>query len=320
MTKYGGDASFYLRAQKVGDAPVWTLTIMSSPMLQSWGLWLSEKMADIVGSADLDKLDEATKLQFRAAKSAKDKLDACRANPVYDPVSKAGEIQAKDAGYTLKEGQLTYELTGNKAAGLKDFVGKATAVNGYMKVKGKIEVVRFNAQVNNTLDLFVMSQCPFGKRAENALVDYLKKNVVPDSLKPAIKLHFIFYKKTDGGKTVYTSLHGENEITENLVQMVIRDKYPNVLWDYIGKRNASETPWDQIAAEVGLDRTALEDIQAQIKANRDSMIESEFKFAESMGVLDGSPTWVWEGMQTWDIAQIPSFKGINVSSSRCQGV
>ena len=320
LAKYGGDAAFYLRAQKINDAPVWSLTIMNSSLMQSWGFWLSEKMADMVGSADLDKLDEHTKQDLRAAKSAKDKLDSCRANPTYDPISKAGEIQAKDGGFALKVDQLAYELTGDKTAGLKDFAGKPTVITGYMKVKGKIEVIRSNPQTKNELNLFVMSLCPFGKRAENALVDFLAKSTAPESDRPKINLRFIFYKKVDNGKTVYTSLHGENEIKENLVQMVIRDRYPKSLWSYLAKRNASETPWDQLAATVGLDRAAIEDIQARIAKDRDSMISNEFAFAESLGVLDGSPTWIWEGMQTWDVTQVPAFKGMVLSTNKCQGV
>jgi predicted DsbA family dithiol-disulfide isomerase len=81
-------------------------------------------------------------------------------------------------------------------------------------------------------ELFVMSFCPYGVQAENAMgpvVDLL-------GTKSDIKVRFI---ATVNGDTVdaVKSLHGLAEAKEDLRQLCIMKMYPDIYWDYLNLMN-----------------------------------------------------------------------------------
>ena len=315
----GGDVYFQARVKKSPTGVDWLLTVPSASVLDAWGDWLSDRMADIVSSLDLDKPSEQAKKDVLAAKAAKVKLDQARANPVYDPVAWAGEVDAKDGVVSLKYNLLAFKLVGGKAAGVAALVGKRVVIAGYMKTKGEIEVTGFSLQRPNTLDLFVMSLCPYGKAAETALIKFLSSSSFPAESKPKLDIHYIIYKKQDGDKTYFTSLHGEEEVVEDLVQIVIRDEYPTHLWNYLLKRAQSADSWDKVAADSGIDQAGIDLVRTKVTTNRDALIENEFNYGQDRQVTDGSPTYLWEGIRTRNPEQIQAFNGLSLGKQSCGG-
>jgi len=83
--------------------------------------------------------------------------------------------------------------------------------------------------IANRLDVFVMSDCPFGKAA----MKYLSENKI--NQKYEIQVHYIVNKNPKGknGRYLpYRSLHGESEFFENLRQICVQNQAPDFYWAY----------------------------------------------------------------------------------------
>jgi glutaredoxin len=83
-----------------------------------------------------------------------------------------------------------------------------------------------------TVDLYVMSFCPYGTQAETAM------GPVVDLLKSKADIR-IRYLTTISGTTVdsVTSLHGPAEAKEDLRQICINKYYPEQYWSYVNAFN-----------------------------------------------------------------------------------
>jgi hypothetical protein len=106
----------------------------------------------------------------------------------------------------------------------------------------------------NTVELFVMSQCPFGVLAENSLLDAEKNKLLPEGVK--VEIHYIgdAVKDEKGGLT-FSSLHGQAEWEENARQLFIAKKFPDKFNAYLLERNKEVTSpdWQKAAKAAGLD-------------------------------------------------------------------
>ena len=83
-----------------------------------------------------------------------------------------------------------------------------------------------------TLELFVMSYCPFGVQAEEKIIPIVKE--FGDKID--FKLQFIAQEKEEPSAqdiTPFTSLHGYPEVAENIRQLLIAQEYPDRYLDYI---------------------------------------------------------------------------------------
>jgi len=77
------------------------------------------------------------------------------------------------------------------------------------------------------VDLFVMSQCPYGTIAEKAIAPVL------DLLKDKVKFNLYFIANDIGGGN-FRSLHGQPEVDENIRQVCIAEEYSrDILMDYL---------------------------------------------------------------------------------------
>ncbi|HOX21958.1 MAG TPA: hypothetical protein PLL10_00725 [Elusimicrobiales bacterium] len=147
-----------------------------------------------------------------------------------------------------------------------------------------------NKRKAQTLELFVMSQCPFGVMAEQALYDAMKEKTLPSGVK--IKLRFIVNVEQQDGKVVFASLHGDPEWEENARQIFIQAKYPEKLWAYLQARNADyrSPAWEDAAKKAGLDPEAIKNGFEEGKR----LLAEDAKVAEEYKV-SASPTFLWEG-------------------------
>ena len=153
----------------------------------------------------------------------------------------------------------------------------------------------------NELDLFVMSQCPYGVRAENQIVDLMKLGRLPKDLK--INVRYIASERNGE----IDSLHGPAEWEEDVRQIIIREKYPQKFWKYIEIRNKNyrSSLWDQAAEAADINpkifakywKFGLEKLKEDIK------ITGEYN-------VSGSPTVIWQGRTVTDMGSLGNIKGL----------
>ncbi len=83
---------------------------------------------------------------------------------------------------------------------------------------------------NLNLDLFVMSQCPYGVKAEKSILSALEMLGYPRN----IRLNIYFICSKEDGR--WTSLHGDAELEEDKRQLVIMKYFPDRYYDYLNSR------------------------------------------------------------------------------------
>lgn len=187
----------------------------------------------------------------------------------------------------------TPETTERLAEELKAGVFRET--EGYLVYEDRQGRGLFTARTarENTLEIFVMSQCPFGVAAENALLEAEKDGKLPPGLK--LEVHFIGdAKKADGGGWEFSSLHGEPEWQENARQIFISRRFPAKFKAYLLERNRDiKSPdWEKAAKTVGIDAAA---ITAGVEEAKD-MLAEDFAKSSALGITS-SPTFILGGRE-----------------------
>jgi len=164
------------------------------------------------------------------------------------------------------------------------------------------------------LKLFVMSQCPYGVLAENALIEAVNKKQLPEGVK--LEIHFIGdADKAPDGKYTFRSLHGTPEWEENVRQLVIAKKFPDEFFSYLLERNkdVTSTRWEDAAARAGVDAKKVNGAFEEGKA----LLAEDFKLANSMGI-GTSPSFLWEGrlfmVGMGELARVPGFEHVSSSA------
>ncbi|MDD2806591.1 MAG: hypothetical protein PHV33_13650 [Elusimicrobiales bacterium] len=145
----------------------------------------------------------------------------------------------------------------------------------------------------NTVELFVMSQCPYGVLAENALFDAEKNNLLPEGTK--LEIHYIGdVKKDEKGEFVFSSLHGQPEWEENARQLFIAKAFPAKHRSYVAERNKdySSPDWQKAAKAAGLDEKAVE---AGLEEGK-RLLAAEFEATSALGI-GTSPSIILGGKQ-----------------------
>lgn len=145
--------------------------------------------------------------------------------------------------------------------------------------------------------MFVMSFCPYGEQAEVGLGPALEVIGEYVDFEP----HFVLYESYgDNGPNYciedengrYCSMHGINELNEDLRQAVVWKYYPDKWWAYVNKVNADcssstvETCWKGAAEAAGLD---VADIEAKFGVEKFELAAAEYALNVKYGVR-GSPT------------------------------
>ena len=140
------------------------------------------------------------------------------------------------------------------------------------------------------VQLFVMSFCPYGQQAENAMkpvVDLLGS-------KASIEPHFIV---SISGDTI-NSLHGEYEATEDMRQACIWKNYDQeTFWTYVDylnnncDRNNLDICWKDAAKEANVDTAKIEDC---VETEGLTLMKAEEQLSNANGV-SGSPTLIING-------------------------
>lgn len=151
------------------------------------------------------------------------------------------------------------------------------------------------------LDLFVMSQCPYGVRAENQIIDLMKLGRLPKDLK--INVRYIASERNGQ----IDSLHGSGEWEEDVRQIIIREKYPKKFWKYLEIRNKDyrSSLWDKAAEEAGINPR----IFAKYWNFGLEKLKEDIKITEDYNV-SGSPTVIWQGRTVTDMGSLGNIPGL----------
>lgn len=165
-----------------------------------------------------------------------------------------------------------------------------------------------------TLELFVMSQCPYGITAEQMM--YYVLDAFGDSIN--FKLNFIAAYSNG----VFQSLHGQAEVNENLRQVCAMKYYPDDYFNYVlcygyeyslcsqdysdcvnsGGSDCSSLysnciqtiDWASCATEVGINPSVIMDCYLGVEGEQ--LLVNNIKRADELGVT-GSETFFLDGVE-----------------------
>lgn len=192
--------------------------------------------------------------------------------------------------------------------------------NYYVYYNQNSKVMLLNrAKEDKKLELFVMSQCPFGVMAENSIINALEQSSISKDIK--IEIHYIgdVFKDSDGNMKFH-SLHGDDEWKEDARQLLIKKLYPEKYFSYLKERNKnySSNEWKDAAKKAGIDTAIIEKKYDEgLK-----LLAEDFKYSNSLNI-NVSPTFMVNGNQlAVGLSQLKSFedyKNIDITSAPSQG-
>lgn len=159
-----------------------------------------------------------------------------------------------------------------------------------------------NAQALVKAQMFVMSKCPFGVRALDAMLQ------ATDTMAPQVDLdiQYIGEVKPDG---TLDSMHGQAEVDGNIAQLCVKKVAPqahrkflscvNKTWQSIPENTAS------CATEAGVDAAALQ--ACRTGADGKAMLKTSFETAAKAGV-EASPTIKIAGNEFQGLPRVTDFQ------------
>ncbi len=177
------------------------------------------------------------------------------------------------------------------------------------------------AAEKHKLDLFVMSKCPYGTKAETQIFNLVSQH--PElTQKIDIEIHYILnYDKKSNN---FTSLHGQNEVDEDIRQMLIHKYYPDKFWCYLSSKNShfGDTLWTDDAEICGI---GVKKINKYMKRKGYDLAIEEAHLADSLNV-NASPSIFLDGVKIRDwMGDFPTLYKIlknslssNISLMKCQ--
>ena len=138
-----------------------------------------------------------------------------------------------------------------------------------------------------TLELFVMSYCPYGVQAEEKIIPIVKE--FGDKID--FKLQFIAEEKEEFSLneiTPFTSLHGYPEVAENIRQLLIAQEYPDKYLNYILCRGKKlNESWEACAQKLDIDVEKIQKLFDSPEAEQ--LFRENIKRASELGIK-ASPT------------------------------
>lgn len=157
------------------------------------------------------------------------------------------------------------------------------------------------------MEIFVMSQCPYGAMAENTVITAQKNGTFPKD--KTVKIRYIVNYDPARG---FSSLHGSAEWEEDVRQLLIAKYYPTKLWKYLEIRNQDyrSSRWDKAMEEAGINPNK---IAKKFDSEGLELLKAEAAYAREYGI-GASPTFLWEGKVQLDFgtaSQIDGFAFLN---------
>ena len=162
------------------------------------------------------------------------------------------------------------------------------------------------------MEIFVMSQCPYGVMAENAVIKAKQNGTFPAD--KTVKLRYIVNYDPASG---FSSMHGTGEWEEDVRQLLIAKYYPTKLWKYLEIRNKDyrSSRWDKAMREAGINPSR---IVKKFDTEGLELLKEEAAYGKEYGI-GASPTFLWEGKVQLDFgtaSQIDGFSFLNPNAAR----
>jgi len=147
------------------------------------------------------------------------------------------------------------------------------------------------AEEPNKLEVFVMSQCPFGVKGLDAM-----KEVLANFDKAGSKLDFVVHYIGEGDASSLKAMHGQPEVDENIRQLCAIKHYDKnrKYLDYIWCRNKDykSDNWQSCTGDAaGIDAAV---IQKCFDAEGKDLAAKSFAYSDAAG-FGASPTWLVNG-------------------------
>ncbi len=162
------------------------------------------------------------------------------------------------------------------------------------------------------MDLFVMSQCPYGVRAEDLIVKAKKEGTFPAD--KTVRVRYIVNYTPEQG---FNSLHGSGEWEEDIRQLLIAKYYPEKFWKYLEIRNKDyrSSRWDKAMEEAGIN---TKKIMKKFDTEGVELLKEEANYSREYNI-SASPSLVWEGKVQMGLdgaSQIKGFEFFNPSAAK----
>jgi glutaredoxin len=194
-----------------------------------------------------------------------------------------------DASNAFKRG--LREVNGRKVIDAGDWNPACADAGGCATEECKLTLA-CRPEVTNKLEVFVMSQCPFGVKGLNAMKDVLE-NFKKSGGKLDFAIHYIGEEKNGE----LTSLHGMGEVQEDLRQVCAISHYPKdfKFMNYIWCRNKDikSDSWESCTGgATGIETKVIKDCSLGEEGKR--LLKASFAYSKSSG-MTASPTWLTNG-------------------------
>ncbi len=166
----------------------------------------------------------------------------------------------------------------------------------------------------NVLEIFVMSQCPYGVMAEGLVINAIKDGKLPAD--KTVKLRYIV--NYDKANNTFQSLHGSGEWEEDVRQLLIAKYYPAKLWKYLEIRNKDyrSSRWDKAMEEAGIN---VSKITKKFDTEGVELLKAEAAYGDEYKV-NASPTFLWEGKELLDFGTVSQKDGMGfLNPANAQG-
>ncbi len=162
------------------------------------------------------------------------------------------------------------------------------------------------------MEIFVMSQCPYGVMAENVVIQAKKEGKAPKANDIRIR-YIVDYNDAKG----FNSLHGSGEWEEDVRQLLIAKYYPGKLWKYLEIRNKDyrSSRWDKAMEDAGIN---AKKIMKKFDTEGLELLKQEAAYGKEYGV-NASPSFLWEGKVQLDFgsaSKIEGFEFLNPDTSK----
>ena len=152
------------------------------------------------------------------------------------------------------------------------------------------------------LEIFVMSQCPYGVMAENLVIKAVKDGKLPAGKEIRIR-YIVNYDNANG----FSSLHGSGEWEEDVRQLLIAKYYPESFWKYLEIRNKDyrSSRWDKAMEEAGIN---VKKIMKKFDTEGVELLKEEAKYSQEYAI-NASPSFLWEGKVQLDFGSAAQLEG-----------
>ena len=216
--------------------------------------------------------------------------------------------QIQQEGTTVEEG--TFYSTGDNL-----IIGTQFDLNGASLADGTTDTppvtIATQSEIPN-VDLFIMSFCPYGLQAVDVFDEPIK--LLEDKIN--FNMGYVIYSDYAKGygldwqdycfdeEEKYCSMHGIEELNENVREMCIQKYQEDKFWSYmdllVAEYNAGkvsymniEDKWEGYATTAGVDITAVESC---VTNETEALLEEQVILNQIYGVR-GSPTAIINGTQ-----------------------